>query len=77
MFASLKSKWLYFWNNHVQKTMGWLSAGLLGLDLSGYSEPIKGLIGTKGYYGVLLGSALITTARAHMVKKPDAPPPAA
>ena len=74
MFAKLKAKWLYFWHNHVQKTTGWFMTTFLGLDLTGYAEPIKGLIGPTKYYGLVMTAAVLNTARAHTAKPSTLPP---
>jgi hypothetical protein len=77
MFTWLKTKWLWFWHNAVQKTTAWLIGTMVTVDVTGLAEPIKGLVGPKKYYGVVVAAAVVNAARAHMAKavSPPAPPP--
>ena len=65
MIAKLKAYFLWLWNNHIQKVMGYIGGALMGLDLSGYAESIKAFAGAKGYHAVVLICLVITTIRAH------------
>jgi len=68
MFAYLKAKWLWFWHNAVQKTTAWLIGTMVTVDVTGLAEPIKGLIGPKKYYGVVVAAAVVNAVRAHTAK---------
>jgi hypothetical protein len=70
MIARVREWIIWLWNTHIQKVLGYLSSGLIGLDLVGYAEPIKGLIGAKPYYGIVLVAALLISIRAHKVTTP-------
>ena len=64
-----------WWANHVQKTMGYLTTVLIGMDLIGYAEPIKAFVGQKGYYAIVLAAGAVTAIRAHQVQTQPLPAP--
>lgn len=73
MIASIKT----WWHTNVQKTMGYLGTLIIGVDLSGYAEPIKAFVGQKGYYALVLLILVVTTIRAHQKPAPTLPAPVA
>jgi len=77
MIANIKASFVWLWQTHIQKTMAYLSGGLLTLDIAGLSGPIKAFLGEKGFNAVLLATSILVAIRAH-AKPPEptaAPPP--
>jgi hypothetical protein len=69
-WLKIKAWFQWLWANHIQKTAGYLIGTLTSMDITGYAEPIKGFVGQRKYYGIVLALAAIVAIRAHVQKKP-------
>jgi hypothetical protein len=67
--AKVKAWFQWLWTNHIQKTAAYIIGLLMSLNITSYAEPIKGFVGEKKYYGIVLALAALVALRAHQEKK--------
>lgn len=69
MFAKLKAQVLrvvHLVDAHATKLLGLATGALAGADVSGVADPLRELIGSRGFDVLLLTIAAATYARGHV-----------